>query len=339
MNVNELLQQSGISHAVYLERYKTSEVRSLIELLNTADKDLVAEIAKRSGDSITKQRLKALLRDIRRINSEAMGKLGKSLEKDMEELAVYEAGFQAKKVTEYIPIEWNITQPAPATLRAAILDRPFESGLLSQHVTNIEGRRLQQVEGAIRTGLVEGESIDQITRRIRGTRAQQYADGILEASRREVEALVRTAVNHTVSTARGVLYQQNPDLIKGIQYVATLDSRTTLICASLDGKVFSMNEGPRPPQHWRCRSTTIPVLKSWRELGIDMDEVPAGTRASMNGQVPAKTTFPDWLKGQPERVQIEVLGQKRWELWKNGAAIEKFVSDGRVLSLQEACRA
>jgi hypothetical protein len=33
------------------------------------------------------------------------------------------------------------------------------------------------------------------------------------------------------------------------------------------------------------------VLKTWRELGIDADEVPQTTRASMDGQVPAKQTF------------------------------------------------
>jgi hypothetical protein len=57
-------------------------------------------------------------------------------------------------------------------------------------------------------------------------------------------------------------------------------------------------EGPGK-LHWGCRSTSVPVLKTWRELGIDADEVPQTTRASMDGQVPAKQTFEQWLKKQP----------------------------------------
>ena len=66
-----------------------------------------------------------------------------------------------------------------------------------------------------------------------------------------------------------------------------------------------------------------------------MDEAPAGTRASMNGQVPATTNYEGWLKKQPEGVQIEVLGKKRYQLWKNGVPLGKFVSNGKILSLSE----
>ena len=71
------------------------------------------------------------------------------------------------------------------------------------------------VEGAIRLGWAEGETIDQITRRIRGSRKLQYKDGILEKSRREIEALVRTAINHTSNVARNSLYQAMRILSKG----------------------------------------------------------------------------------------------------------------------------
>ncbi|MFP4212140.1 MAG: minor capsid protein [Alkalispirochaeta sp.] len=335
MTANELLQQAGISHAVYLERLKTSEVNRIISLLNAIDRDLVTRIATKAGDTFTKARLEALLRDIRVINAEAVAELNIGLRDGMKQLAVYESDFQARKVQESIPIQWNITQPSPSLLHAVVFDRPFANALFAQHIKNIEGRRLSLIEGAIRMGVAEGESIAQIVRRIRGTRAAGYADGILEQSRREIASLVRTAVNHTVTTAREEMYDQNSDLIKGVQYVATLDSRTTLTCASLDGKVFPMHEGPRPPQHWGCRSTTIPVTKSWRELGISLREAPDGTRASMNGQVAASTTFRTWLRKQPASVQRDVLGAKRYDLYREGMEIDRFVRDGRVLTLKE----
>ena len=67
-----------------------------------------------------------------------------------------------------------------------------------------------------------------------------------------------------------------------------------------------------------CRSTTVPVTKSWKKLGIDLEEIPAGTRASMNGQVPETLTYYEWLKTQSKNIQNEVLGIKKGELFRQG---------------------
>ena len=185
-------------------------------------------------------------------------------------------------------------------------------------------------------GFAEGQTIPQIARRIRGTRAAGYADGILQEPRRAVESLVRTSLNHTTTTARESLYSKNSDLVKGwVQIVSTLDSRTTLICMNQDGKFYRIGEGPRPPFHFGCRTTTAPVLRSWRELGINRAEIPPGTRDSMDGQIPETMTYAKWLKAQPAEFQREVLGTARYEMYKAGTPIDRFVRDNRVLTLKE----
>ncbi|HQM30601.1 MAG TPA: NUDIX hydrolase [Syntrophales bacterium] len=62
-----------------------------------------------------------------------------------------------------------------------------------------------------------------------------------------------------------------------------------------------------------------------------------GTRASMTGQVPAVLNYNEWLKTMPESVQIEALGQPRWELWKGGkiTMADMVHQDGRPLSIAE----
>jgi hypothetical protein len=68
------------------------------------------------------------------------------------------------------------------------------------------------------------------------------------------------------------------------------------------------------------------VLKSWKELGIKLKDAPPGTRASMNGQVAARTTYPEWLRKQPIAVQEEALGVGRAALFRRGVVpIERFV--------------
>ncbi|RLB68454.1 MAG: hypothetical protein DRH08_00910 [Deltaproteobacteria bacterium] len=111
-------------------------------------------------------------------------------------------------------------------------------------------------------------------------------------------------------------------------------------CMSLDGHVFKVGEGQRPPAHPQCRSTTVPVLKSWSELGIPLKDSPTNTRAALNGQVPAEITYPKWFKRQPEAFQREVLGPGRFELYKSGKiSLDRFVdSTGRTLNLGELRR-
>jgi SPP1 gp7 family putative phage head morphogenesis protein len=183
-----------------------------------------------------------------------------------------------------------------------------------------------QIGRQINIGLAQGETVDQITRRVRGTRAANYKDGVWATTRRNAESVVRTATNHVSNQARQETYEENQEVVKGWRFVATLDARTTLICASNDGRVWPVGEGEQPPLHFSCRSTTVPVLKSWKELGINLKEAPPGTRASMNGQVPATETYPQWLKKQPASVQNEVLGRAKGELFRRGQVpIERFV--------------
>ena len=86
-----------------------------------------------------------------------------------------------------------------------------------------------------------------------------------------------------------------------------------------------------------CRSTSAPVTKSFRDLGIDADEVPAGTRASMDGQAPQETDFGSWLERQSKARQDDVLGPGRADLWRDGKIGFRDLVDGqgRELTLEQ----
>lgn len=80
-----------------------------------------------------------------------------------------------------------------------------------------------------------------------------------------------------------------------------------------------------------CRSSSAPVTRSWRELGIDLDEMDAGTRASMDGQVPAEQTYNQWLAKQLASRQDEVLGPTRGKLFRQGGLpMDRFYNDKGV---------
>ncbi len=173
------------------------------------------------------------------------------------------------------------------------------------------------ITSQVRIGITEGESMAKIGRRLRGrlqfganqemtAKAQRLAGGTgTKLANNQVMAVVRTTVNQVQNAASQSVYQANSDITAKYQYVATLDSRTSLICASLDGQTFEYNKGPIPPQHFNCRSTTVPVLDD-----DELEKKFPDTRPSATGRVPQNTNYGTWLKDNPA-IQTKTLGNKK----------------------------
>ena len=324
MTSNEEIRDRAIAHQIYLMRYESGVVRKIIQLLSQSDKDIVDRLVGIESSTNT-QEIDARLQGIRNIIRASWDEAGRDLNAELSNLAEYEANHQEQVIKQSTPVELNMISPSAATLVAAIESKPFEGKILKEWIDKLSEDSYIRIRDAVRMGVVEGESYSQITKRITGTKALNYADGVAYLNYRQTQALVSTAVSHTTNEARQTFYGENDDIIKGVQWVSTLDSRTTPICQSRDGKVYPLDSGPRPPAHFRCRSATTPILKSWKELGIDMEEAPAGTRASMDGQVAEAETYQTWLKKKPAAFQDEVLGPNRAKLFRDGMPLDRFV--------------
>ena len=336
---NEDILDRIIRHTSFIERLKVGKVRDVVGLFN---RELVPEIITsirtilEDVSTINQARRKSVLTT--RVINKAYIKMLKSLEKSLIEFGVSEAGFQQRLLTSQAGrFGLNFTSITASTVRSIVETDAIRGALLKKWFDGARQSTINAVQQEITLGFAEGKSIDQMVSSIRGTRGLNFSDGILNKSRHNLSAITRTAVNQVSNNVRERTYDKNNEVIKGVMYVATLDSRTTVICASFDGQVFPINEGPRPPQHINCRSTTTPVLKSWKELGIDLKEAPPGTRASMNGQVPAKQTYPQWLAKQNATLQNKVLGVRKGRAFRKGELSIKQMVDqnNRPLTLVE----
>lgn len=343
---NERLADLAVAHAIDLGRYSNGVVRRMIGLLNRVDQDLFAQLLVAldgmSPESFTVQRLDSLLAGVQRLNAQAYRQIGTELDEELLQLAGYEASYQHRTLQAAIPAQvaeaLALNTISASQVYAAAMARPFQGKLLSEALAGIEAARAARIRDAIRMGFVEGETISQMVRRLRGTRSNGYADGLLEIDRRGAEALVRTAVNHTANYARQALFEANDSLVSEWQFLSTLDGRTTITCASLSGRTFPVGQGPQPPRHWNCRSTSVPVLASaWEALGLSKSDIDPGTQASMDGQVAADISYGQWLKGKPAAFQDEVLGAERGKLFRSGGlTVDRFTdSKGKVYTLDE----
>lgn len=211
----------------------------------------------------------------------------------------------------------------------------------------------EQFSQVVRNGLLTGETTPDVAKRLVGRLEFGQAGSVRQialaggqatkAANHQVISLVRTSINQVANEASQQVYEANQDITQKYRYVATLDTRTSAICRALDGREFEYGKGPKPPQHFGCRSTTVPVI-NYQELGFDAPpSVTKGQRASMDGPVPANTSYGQWLQGQPRAVQDEVLGKAKADYFnkladQHGArdAIAKLVrDDGSELTLDQ----
>lgn len=213
-----------------------------------------------------------------------------------------------------------------------------------------QAERFSQV---VRNGLLTGEPTPAIAKRLIGNlqlgeagsvrQLAQKGGELTQATDNQVMTLVRTSVNQVANAASQQVYEANQDITQKYRYVATLDSRTSSICRALDGREFEYGKGPTPPQHFNCRSTTVPVI-DYKELGFDPP--PPSKRASMDGPVPADMSYGQWLAKQDAATKAEVLGKEKVPYFnmlvdKYGGkdAIAKLVrDDGSELTLQQLRR-
>lgn len=338
--VNQLIADLSIRHQVGVQRLGSGVVKKLMPILDRANDEITKRLLLRPRDldnSFGTKRLQALLEALSDIRHNAQIDFNKGLLAELRSLGVYEAAFQIDLLRKTIPVVLDIVTPTTQMLQAAVTARPFQGALLRDWLKGMEATSVRRVKETITQGVIQGDTVQDMVKRLRGTRALNYRDGVMTTTRRGAETMVRTSVSHVTSAARDILYDENKDIISKEQWSSTLDTRTCPQCQGLDGKTFEVGKGPRTPAHLSCRCVRIPVLKSWKELGFDIEDLPPGTRASMNGQVPANLNYNDWLKTQSASVQDEALGPTRGAMFrKGGVTVDSFTNRaGDELTLEE----
>jgi len=168
---------------------------------------------------------------------------------------------------------------------------------------------LAQARTVLVGGLLQGQGVPTVARALQS---------VLGGARWQSERVVRSEFVRVANQAAILTFDRNAQYLKGVRWVATLDRRSCLQCAQLDGKFFTDIKKAKVPvidTHPNCRCSLVPVLKAASELGL-----PGATRASFNGQVPATQKYAEWFRQQDAAFQREVLGPTRYKLWAAGKA-------------------
>jgi len=317
-----VLTDDAIRRQVLLEGVKEDIHKKFLPFLRRIDRGVRDRLLD-EGDAIeTRKRLNALLSDVTRLQREIYEDYTNQLLLDLDDVAITQSVLEVGALDNTVD-DFEAVKPSAEQLLIAYKNNPLSiegkgQGLtLKPFLKDFTETQITLVNGMISQGFAQGQTISQITRNIRGLRGNRFADGELARINRNDRAMVRTAVQNAGEQARQRTWDSNKDLIRGVEWVSTLDSRTTTQCRSLDGREFPVDKGPRPPIHYGCRSTITPVLSE------RFDFLDKGGKRPANGedgptQVNQDTTYYSWLKRQPASFQDDVLGPTRGKLLRNG---------------------
>lgn len=333
MSSEGYLTDATTRHQVYVQRYAGGNLKRVAafisKAINTAKARVAAGLSAYGTRRYTSQ-IETLQGDLRAIYDDLKGRA----QLDLGEFAVYEAEFNATMLGKVIRAVVQLNVPSAQMVAAAALADPLilESRSGAQRISiggaldQFGTKKAAEIIGEIQIGSSLGETSQQIGRRL---------TSIHQLHQDQASSLVRTMTNHVASTARMETLKANDDILKGWRWISTLDSRTSHMCQARDQHLYGWDD-PKPPGHWNCRSSALPVLKDEYAR-----EIPGSTRPSVGPDgavlVSSKTTYQDWLSRQPAAFQRDVLGPNRYALFTKGElTLEKFVdSNGKTLTLDQ----
>lgn len=348
----------SIMHSISLKQLETSNAKKIARFLESVEKDVFRQAANAEffQGGITSAKRKQLGKTISRVMRDIQANdkwTFQRIRKQMEQTAAYEYEFQKRAVKAAAPFPVGLVSVEQSILLTAVFNNPFQGSPLSEWQKFYTQKKQAQITQAMRQSFFQGEGQAGAARRLLGGPGTA---GILQSSRREAEAVARTALNHSVNQARTLFQRRNPVGTK-YRYTAVIDGRTTIICGSRDGQIYKSRERPLLPAHINCRSIYVAIVDPERILGERQTITSTSTRkrirqewrttarqnagakwktlsaqqrnqlvkaeqkqwiATNIGTVPAKTTFQQWLRGQNAGFQDKFLGRTRGALFRRG---------------------
>lgn len=235
-----------IYHKAKMEEQKNRIYKETVESIQNLTPSIMLNVEGNTNIATT-------IKEIKEEIDEAYSTLIVNAENQLKAIAVYEADFQYAILLNTVATgeKGILDKVSKELLYQAIFKEPLEGLSFAQNFKILSENLKRETERAVRISVLNGETIAQTRARVRQR---------INVASNQYNSFIRTATQNVTHKATELTYKQNKKFIKKIQYIAILDSRTTDICKGLDGKVFNVGEGPRPPQHWNCRSFTIPIF-------------------------------------------------------------------------------
>lgn len=162
---------------------------------------------------------------------------------------------------------------------------PWSGKSFSERIWGNTNKLKLEVRRLLSTGSICGTPLQVLSKRLSNR---------MEVSYHRAATLVRTESAHIRDEATFDSYKKMG--VERYRILATLDTRTSAICQSMDGKEFACSDKSvgetYPPFHPNCRTTTVPVVEDFSFS----DTRAAKDKEGRAIEVPKDMTYPEWYE-------------------------------------------
>jgi len=323
MSINNDIFDRAINHATNVRQYEES-----VQLQNT-------RILQRHRENLTK-----LLREnIRADVKKEVNRFAKELEShqlaSMKEFSTSQIDFHTNNLFKSANKFFKIEKPTVKEFVPEVTNANIKGNrTIVGNVSNISAGEITRIQNRIKLGISRNQSPNDIIKDVINT---------TKITEVQTKTLTRTTITSTQNEALLAVGNKNNSVLKGYLFSAILDSRTSPICSYHNGRIYPPDDLRfKPPLHWNCRSTLIPVLKSKEEL-LDTTSVQLKKRnlkgedpRNIDGVAPKIKSFGEWLQRQSMEIQSDILGsEEKANLFREGKLkYDQFITKaGEALSI------
>jgi SPP1 gp7 family putative phage head morphogenesis protein len=337
---NQQLVDAGVLQGINIQRVSKKLRGDVLGLLGTLRDQLTAKL--NSGAVMTdwqKQRAVELLKFSGATIDAAYAKIGKKTVTETDGLSDVEVQKLTSTVNNAVGLSLS-AKMAPQQVEAiATTDKLLVQGATQGDWWAKQSADLQHgFSTQIKLGMAQGKTIADMTKATKDLIDTKHAG--------HAEALVRTATATTQSAAQKKYFDNNADILKGIQWVATLETRTCPQCRALDGKTWTypglepighaLKFPGFPPAHFNCLPGDSLVLpggriaatsKRWFDGDLVIIRTAGGKELRCTPNHPILTSA-GWVGAARLNVGGDVIGYRRgeWERLRDGDAQEIIAS-------------
>ena len=241
---DQLIADKIISGQIYLMRFTASEKKKVFEILMQMQTELKAKLL--TGlSSYGKSQVRIILAQCEKIINTYYFDLQTML--DLPGLEKQQAAATSESI---ISIGIDASIPSSTVMKAMVGDTLLQGAPLKDWWAKQAEDTSFKFAAQVRQGVAQNETLQQIITRVVGS--QKYGTtGIMDTARRNASTLVHDSIMQISNDAKMATYQENSDVLNGMQQLSTLDSHTSEICIAYSGAQWDLDGNP-------INGTTLP---------------------------------------------------------------------------------
>jgi hypothetical protein len=236
------------------------------------------------------------------------------------------------------------------SIKQLVTEQTLSGKKLDEWIGSALAPDIDEIKAAITTGRIQGKGFAAVVSRLQNELS--IPKGSKDA--KDLESVVKTYVQSMAVKAQEDVYAANKDIVEKVEWSAILEAGNTKTgrgtcprCIALDGSQWETDDYSRPPcpLHVRCRCILLPVTKTWREMGFDIDEMEKAyspwfvkdEKGKKIEQGRTDMSYHEWFASRGPQFQDNAIGPRRAQLYREGKLqlVDMVDNKGNLILLED----